>query len=87
MQTIPLLELSIVFFPTAFLLAVMFHWKLKAWIALYANVRMLLQEVRHHERLSPARQPSSRLAGMIAVAMARWLLQQKPLQLPSSPEN
>jgi putative ABC transport system permease protein len=43
MQTIPLLELSIVFFPTAFLLAVMFHWKLKAWIALYANVRMLLQ--------------------------------------------
>jgi putative ABC transport system permease protein len=43
MQTIQLPELSIVFLPTAFLLAIMFHWKLKAWVGLYANVRMLLQ--------------------------------------------
>ena len=43
MQTIPLPELSIVFIPTAFLLAVMFRWQLKAWVGLYANVRMLLQ--------------------------------------------
>ena len=38
MQTIPLRELSIVFIPTAFLLAIMFHWQLKAWVGLYANV-------------------------------------------------
>lgn len=43
MQTIPLWELSIVFIPTAFLLAIMFHWQLKARVALYANFRMLLQ--------------------------------------------
>jgi len=43
MQTIQLPELSIVFLPTAFLLAIMFRWKLKAWVGLYANVRMLLQ--------------------------------------------
>ena len=43
MQTIPLAKLSIVFIPTAFLLAIMFHWQLKAWVGLYANVRMLLQ--------------------------------------------
>ena len=43
MQTIPLLELSMVFIPTVFLLAIMFHWQLKAWIGLYANVRMLFQ--------------------------------------------
>lgn len=43
MQTIPLRELSIVFIPTAFLLAIMFHWQLKAWIGLYANIRMLFQ--------------------------------------------
>jgi putative ABC transport system permease protein len=43
MQTIQLSELSIVFLPTAFLLAIMFRWKLKAWVGLYANVRMLLQ--------------------------------------------
>ncbi len=43
MQTIPILELSIVFIPTAFLLAVMFHWQLKAFTGLYANVRMLVQ--------------------------------------------
>ncbi len=43
MQTIQLQELSIVFLPTVFLLAIMFRWKLKAWVGLYANVRMLLQ--------------------------------------------
>ena len=32
MQTIPLRELSIVFIPTAFLLAIMFRWQLKAWV-------------------------------------------------------
>ena len=32
MQTIPLQELSIVFIPTAFLLAIMFRWLLKAWV-------------------------------------------------------
>ena len=43
MQTIPILELSIIFIPTAFLLVVMFRWQLKAFTGLYANVRMLLQ--------------------------------------------
>ena len=43
MQTIPLRELSIVFIPTAFLLAIMFRWQLKAWVGLYANFRMILQ--------------------------------------------
>lgn len=43
MQTIPLLELSIVFIPTVFLLAVMYYWQLKPWVGLYANARMLLQ--------------------------------------------
>lgn len=43
MQTIQLTELSIIFIPTVFLLAVMFRWKLKAWVGLYANARMLLQ--------------------------------------------
>ena len=43
MQTIQLTELSIVFLPTAFLLAVMYRWELKAWVGLYANFRMLLQ--------------------------------------------
>ncbi|MBC8287611.1 MAG: ABC transporter permease [Nitrospinae bacterium] len=43
MQTIPLAELSIVFIPTIFLLAIMFHWRLKPWVGLYANARMLLQ--------------------------------------------
>ncbi len=32
MQTIPLVELSIVFIPTVFLLVVMFRWQLKAWV-------------------------------------------------------
>ena len=43
MQTIPILELGIIFIPTAFLLVVMFRWQLKAFNGLYANVRMLLQ--------------------------------------------
>ncbi len=43
MQTIPLAELSIVFIPTIFLLAVMLRWKLKAWVGLYANARMVFQ--------------------------------------------
>ena len=43
MQTIPLRELSIVFIPTIFLLAVMFRWQLKAWVGLYANIRMIFQ--------------------------------------------
>jgi putative ABC transport system permease protein len=43
MQTIPILELSIVFIPTAFLLAVMFRWQLKAFTGFYANIRMLVQ--------------------------------------------
>ena len=43
MQTISILELSIVFIPTAFLLFVMSRWQLKAFTGLYANVRMLVQ--------------------------------------------
>jgi putative ABC transport system permease protein len=43
MQTIQLTELSIIFIPTLFLLALMSRWKLKAWVGLYANIRMLLQ--------------------------------------------
>ena len=43
MQTIPLPELSIVFIPTLFLLVIMFRWQIKAWIGLYANIRMILQ--------------------------------------------
>jgi putative ABC transport system permease protein len=43
MQTIPILELSIVFIPTAFLLIVMFRWQLKAVKGFYANLRMLVQ--------------------------------------------
>ncbi len=43
MQTISFSELSIVFIPTVFLLAVMLRWQLKAWTGLYANARMLLQ--------------------------------------------
>ncbi|MFT4577700.1 MAG: putative ABC transport system permease protein [Nitrospinales bacterium] len=43
MQTIPILELSIIFIPTAILLAVMFRWQLKALTGFYANVRMLVQ--------------------------------------------
>ena len=43
MQTIPLRELSIVFIPTVFLLAIMFRWQLKVWVGVYANFRMILQ--------------------------------------------
>jgi putative ABC transport system permease protein len=43
MQTIPILELSVVFIPTAFLLIVMFNWQLKVLTGLYANIRMLMQ--------------------------------------------
>jgi putative ABC transport system permease protein len=43
MQTIPLPELSIVFVPTVLMLFIMYRWKLKAWVGLYANLRMILQ--------------------------------------------
>tara|TARA_B110000438_G_C15774502_1_gene633428 strand:- start:682 stop:1392 length:711 start_codon:yes stop_codon:yes gene_type:complete len=43
MQTIPLRELSIVFIPTVFMLFIMYRWKLKAWVGLYANFRMIVQ--------------------------------------------
>ena len=43
MQTIQLPELGIIFIPTVFLLAIMLRWKLKAWVGLYANARMLFQ--------------------------------------------
>ena len=43
MQTIPLRELSIVFIPTVYLLVVMYRWQLKAWVAVYANIRMIFQ--------------------------------------------
>ena len=43
MQTIPLRELSIVFIPTIFLLVIMYRWQLKAWVAVYANIRMIFQ--------------------------------------------
>ena len=43
MQTIPLRELSIVFIPTIYLLVIMCRWQLKAWVAVYANIRMIFQ--------------------------------------------
>ena len=43
MRTIPILELSLVFIPTIFLLVVMYRWQLKAFTGLYANIRMVLQ--------------------------------------------
>ena len=43
MQIIPLRELSIVFIPTIFLLVIMYRWQLKAWVAVYANIRMIFQ--------------------------------------------
>jgi putative ABC transport system permease protein len=43
MQTIPLPELSIVFVPTVLMLFIMYRWKLKAWVGLYANLRMIVQ--------------------------------------------
>ena len=43
MQIIPILELTLVFIPTAFLLLIMFRWQLKGFVGLYANIRMVLQ--------------------------------------------
>jgi len=43
MQTIPIIELSLVFIPTAFLLVIIFSWGLKGFVGLYANARMVLQ--------------------------------------------
>ena len=43
MQIIPILELSLVFIPTAILLLIMFRWQLKGFVGLYANIRMVLQ--------------------------------------------
>jgi putative ABC transport system permease protein len=43
MQTIPLRELSIVFIPTIYLFVIMYRWQLKAWVAVYANIRMIFQ--------------------------------------------
>jgi putative ABC transport system permease protein len=43
MQTIPLPELSIVFVPTVLMLFIMYRWKLKSWVGLYANLRMIVQ--------------------------------------------
>ena len=43
MRTIPLRELSIMFIPTVYLLVIMYRWQLKAWVAVYANIRMIFQ--------------------------------------------
>ena len=43
MQTIPIIELSLVFIPTIFLLAIIFRWGLKGSVGIYANIRMVLQ--------------------------------------------
>ena len=43
MQTIQLPELSIIFIPTVFLLAVMLRYQLNAWVRLYPSARMFLQ--------------------------------------------
>ena len=43
MQKIPIIELSLVFIPTVFLLAILFRWGLKGFVGLYANIRMVLQ--------------------------------------------
>ena len=43
MQTIPIIELSLVFIPTGFLLVIIFRWGLKGFLGLYANIRMVLQ--------------------------------------------
>ena len=43
MHIIPIIELSLVFIPTAFLLLIMFRWQLKGFVGLYANIRMVLQ--------------------------------------------
>jgi len=43
MQTIPIIELSLVFIPTVILLILMVRWGLKRFVGIYANVRMVLQ--------------------------------------------
>ena len=43
MQTIPIIELSLVFIPTIFLLAIIFSWGIKGSVGIYANIRMVLQ--------------------------------------------
>ncbi len=43
MQTIPIIELSLVFIPTIFLLAIIFRWGIKGSVGIYANIRMVLQ--------------------------------------------
>ena len=43
MQTIPIIELCLVFIPAAFLILIMFRWRLKGFVGLYANIRMVLQ--------------------------------------------
>ena len=43
LPTIPLAKLAIAFLPSAVLLFIMRRWSLKAWAALYANGRMLVQ--------------------------------------------
>ena len=43
MQTIPIIELSLVFIPTLFLLVIIFRWGIKGSLGIYANIRMVLQ--------------------------------------------
>jgi putative ABC transport system permease protein len=43
MQTIPIIELCLVFIPAAFLILIMFRWRLKGFVGLYANIRMVFQ--------------------------------------------
>ena len=43
MQTIPIIELSLVFIPTIFLLVIIFRWGIKGAVGIYANIRMVLQ--------------------------------------------
>ena len=43
MQTIPIIELSLVFIPAVFLIVIMFRWGLKGFVGVYANARMVLQ--------------------------------------------
>ena len=43
MKPIPIIDLSIVFLPTACLLLIMFRWGLKGYVGLFANFRMVFQ--------------------------------------------
>ena len=43
MQTIPIIELSLVFIPTLFLLVIICRWGIKSSLGIYANIRMVLQ--------------------------------------------